>query len=183
MDSKKLKAILQQHKLWVDSEGEKGRRADFASADLESADLRDADLTGVNLYKADLCEANLYRADLGDACFKDANLYKADLSGADLSGASLYCANLRGANLTGVNIKSANLSFANFYNAKGVIQWQSPQGVKRNCYSVKHDLCVMHKLGCFWGNTVEAVEAIQKKYGENSLYEKFLLMQVEALEE
>lgn len=30
---------------------------------------------------------------------------------------------------------------------------------------------------------MEAVEAIRRKYGENSLYEKFLLMQVEALEQ
>ena len=80
---------------------------------------------------------------------------------------------LVGANLTGAYLKGA----------RGILQWQSPQGEKRICYSVKAEDCVMHKLGCFWGTTDEAVEAIRKKYGENSLYEEFLLMQVKAQEQ
>jgi hypothetical protein len=67
--------------------------------------------------------------------------------------------------------------------AQGMRQWQAPQGEKRNiCYSVKYHDCAMHWLGRDWRTTDEAVEAIRKKYGQDSLYETFLLMQVEALE-
>jgi hypothetical protein len=39
----------------------------------------------------------------------------------------------------------------------------------------------MHKLGCFWGNTDEAVKAIREKYGDDSLYEQLLLLNTKAL--
>lgn len=94
-------------------------------------------------------------------------------------------ADLRGVNFSYNYFLGPNKSFsqcADFHGVRGLLQWQAPQGERRICYSVKHDDCVMHKLGCFWGATDEAVEAIRKKYGDNSLYEKFLLMQVEALE-
>ena len=146
-----IKKILDDHKLWRETGGEKGARADLAGANLERAYLE-----GANLYDANLHDANLERA----------NLYGANLVGANLERANLVGANLYGANLVG---------------ARGILQWQSPQGENRICYSVKAEDCVMHKLGCFWGTTDEAVEAIRKKYGEGSLYEKFLLMQAEAL--
>ena len=132
-----IKKILDDHKLWHETGGKKGAKANLAGANLEGANLEGADLEG------------------------------AYLAGANLEGANLYGADLYGAYLTG---------------ATGILQWQSPQGLKRICYSVKHDDCVMHKLSCFWGTTDEAVEAIRKEYGEGSLYEQFLLMQAEALE-
>ena len=76
----------------------------------------------------------------------------------------------------------ANLFGANLSDARGLLQWQAPQGGKRICCSVKHDDCVMHKRGSFWGATDKAVKAIRKKYDQDSFYEKFLSMQVEALE-
>jgi hypothetical protein len=112
---------------------------------------------------------------------------KADLSGADLSDANLIGVNLRGADLEDANLYGANLNDADLENAdlrcaKGIIHWQSPVGIKRTCYSVKHDNCVMHKLGCFYGNTEKAVTAIRKKYGDNSMYEQLLLLNAKALQ-
>lgn len=101
------------------------------------------------------------------------------------NGKEGVCADFSGANFSYANFRGTNKSFsqgADFSNAQGIRQWQAPQGERRFCYSVKYDDCVMHKLGYFWGKTDEAVEAIRKKYGEGSLYEKFLLVQVEALE-
>jgi uncharacterized protein YjbI with pentapeptide repeats len=51
--------ILSEHKLWLDSHGGKGKRADLREAslvwvDLEGADLQGADLRGVNLLGAHL---------------------------------------------------------------------------------------------------------------------------------
>jgi hypothetical protein len=104
---------------------------------------------------------------LQDADLRDANLRGAYLTGSDLTGADLTGAYLTGAYLTG---------------AKSIIQWQSPQGEKRICYSVKHTDCIMHKLGCFWGNTDEATSAIREKYGDNSMYEQMLKLNAQALE-
>lgn len=94
---------------------------------------------------------------------------RADLREADLRGACLFKADLFGADLRGADLRGADL-----YGAKGILQWQSPSGFKRICYSVKHPATVMHQLGCFWGDTHEAVSAIRKKYGENSMYERYV---------
>jgi hypothetical protein len=118
------------------------------------------------------------QADLENADLKGVNLKNSYLGGSNLKGADL-----RGAKLYGAKLNTADLHGAYLSSTRGIIQWQSPVGIKRTCYSVKHDDCVMHQLGCFWGDTDEAIEAIRQYYGSNSLYEKFLLMQVEALEE
>jgi hypothetical protein len=132
-----IEKILENHKIWVETGGKQGVRAN-----LNGADLTGAVLTG--------------------ACLHGAVLWRADFHGACLHGA-----NLRGADL---------------YGAKGILQWQAPIGEKRLCYSVKHEGFVMHQLGCFWGTTDEAVEAIRKKYGEGSLYEEVLALMAKCLE-
>lgn len=112
------------------------------------------------------------RADLKGAYLEGANLSRANLKGADLS-----CADLKGADLSDADLCGANLSRATY-----VLQWQAPQGARRTCYSVKHDKCVMHKLGCFWGTTEQAIKAIRKKYGNDSMYEQLLFLNTQALE-
>ena len=112
-----LKTILEQHTLWLDSNGKEGKRADLTGANLTrsnltDANLYDADLTGSNLSGANLRFANLYRADLSRA-----DLYGADLSGANLSGADLSGANLSDTDLTGANLTHANLSGADLTDA------------------------------------------------------------------
>src|SRR5712692_10650919 len=74
-----LAEILDQHKIWVESGGESGLKAD---------------LCGVNLAKADLTGVNL----------QGAHLHRMNLAGADLS-----MANLRGASLVRSNLQNANL--------------------------------------------------------------------------
>ena len=152
-----IKKILDDHTLWSETGGEKGARAYLYGANLEGANLVGAYLVGANLVGAYLEGANL--------------------EGAYLKGAYLYGANLYGANLEGANLVGAYLE-----GARGILQWQSPQGENRICYSVKAEDCVMHKLGCFWGTTDEAVEAIRKKYGEGSLYEEVLILMAKCLE-
>ena len=95
-----LAEILDQHKLWVESGGESG-----AKADLSGVNLSKADLTGVNLQGA-----HLHRT----------NLVGADLSMANLRGASLVRADMRNANLLGTELRGANLMGANAYGADGL---------------------------------------------------------------
>ena len=54
MDKKELDKILDNHKLWLSTNGEQGERADLRSADLRSADLRSADLRSADLRYANL---------------------------------------------------------------------------------------------------------------------------------
>ena len=78
---------LEEHKIWLDTDGEEG-----TPADLERADL----------YEANLYKANLYKADLNGA-----NLRGADLRGADLNGAKNIASfsTMSGENRTGYAVK------------------------------------------------------------------------------
>jgi uncharacterized protein YjbI with pentapeptide repeats len=95
-----LAEILDQHKMWVESGGESGVKAD---------------LCGVNLAKADLTGVNLQGAHLHRM-----NLAGADLSMANLRGASLVRSNLQNANLLGTELRGANLMGANLYGTEGL---------------------------------------------------------------
>jgi hypothetical protein len=74
MEASKLKDILEQHKLWLDTNGKLGERAYLADANLMDANLMDANLTNANLMDANLTRANLTDANLTGANLKDANL-------------------------------------------------------------------------------------------------------------
>ena len=109
-----LNKILEEHKLWIVSNGVKGSKADLRGADLRGADLRGADLRGANLSGANLSGADLRGVDLSRA-----DLFKANLSGANLSGVYLRGADLSGANLSGAYLRGANLSGAHLNSIKG----------------------------------------------------------------
>ena len=102
MDASKLNQILDQHKIWIESAGKHGQRANLEYANLKDASLYRADLEGTNLE----C-ASLRGADLTDANLEYANLQGADLRGANLRGANLKDAILRGAVLSGAYLKDA----------------------------------------------------------------------------
>ena len=122
-----LKTILEQHKLWLNSNGKEGKCANLTGANLSGADLygailsganlTDANLTGANLIGADLTGANLSGADLTDAKLYGANLTDANLTGANLTGVDLIGADLIGADLTGADLIGADLRHAVLYYA------------------------------------------------------------------
>ena len=95
-----LAEVLDQHKIWVESGGESGSKADLCSVNLAHADL-----TGVNLQGAFLNKANFRGA---------------DFSLANLRGASLVQADLRDTNLLGTELRGANLMGATLYGAEGL---------------------------------------------------------------
>ena len=117
-----IEQTLIDHKLWLQSGGKKGARANLRDADLggaylRGANLRGANLRGANLSDANLCDANLVDANLCDANLSDANLRGANLSDANLCGANLVDANLCDANLSDANLCGANLVDANLCDA------------------------------------------------------------------
>ncbi len=97
MKQSELKAILEDHILWLGSDGKQGKRANLEDAYLEGA--------------------NLEGANLEDAYLMDAGLYGANLQGANLHGAGLQGANLQDANLQGANLQDAHLRLASLRNA------------------------------------------------------------------
>lgn len=74
MEQAKLTTILDEHKKWLTSCGQKGIKADLQDAYLRGANLRGADLRDANLYGADLRYADLRGADLQDAYLQYADL-------------------------------------------------------------------------------------------------------------
>ena len=103
MEASKLKEILEQHKLWLETNEVQGERANLSGAILE----------GAKLYRANLYRASLTGAYLGSADLDSANLGGADLKGSNLNGAKLCGANLRGTILTGAYLGGAYLAAAN----------------------------------------------------------------------
>lgn len=113
IDLVELAAILDQHRIWVESGGDEGTKADLCGVNLENADL-----TGVNLQGAFLQRANLRNADLSMANLKGASLVQADLTNVNLLGAELRGANLMGAQLYGAEgLWLGRLGGANLYDA------------------------------------------------------------------
>ena len=62
ISEEELKQILEEHKKWLESDGEAGEQAD-----LRKANLKKAYLGGANLQKADIWNANLQSANLSKA--------------------------------------------------------------------------------------------------------------------
>ena len=104
MKQEQLNKILDDHKLWIESKGEKGKQANLSRSKLNFLNFSGADLQYVIMRNSSLYGANL----------KDVNLKKANLSGAYLSCAVLYGANLEGANLEKADMTGANLRGAKF---------------------------------------------------------------------
>ena len=128
MKASELKEILDQHQLWIESNGVQGKCADLEDARLDGANLINADLEGAILCIADLTGADLTGANLTGANLYGANLRGANLTGANLSGANLTYVNLEYANLVGANLIGASLGGANLYGAVGLpnVSWIIP---------------------------------------------------------
>ena len=112
-----LKEILEQHKKWIDTNKEEGKKAELKEADLHGADLQGADLASADLQGTDLQGAELQGADLQGAELQGADLKGAELQGAELKGADLKEADLTKAILWGANLQDANLEEAILWGA------------------------------------------------------------------
>ena len=107
-----LATILASHKLWSESLGEEGIRADLEGVNLESSNLEGVNLEDAWLKGANLKCANLEGANLENAYLRGANLYYAELTDANLTGADLTGANLSRANLAGTILENTAVDSA-----------------------------------------------------------------------
>lgn len=112
MDIIEINKILEQHELWLESDGRKGTHANLSGVDLSGANLEGVNFEGANLYSVNLKRTNLKEANLSWA-----NLLWANLEGANLSGANLSDVDLSGANLSFAALIRADLTLSNLHGA------------------------------------------------------------------
>jgi len=143
-----LAQILDEHKMWVESGGDAGTKADLTGANLAGADL-----TGVNLQDAILTKTNLAGADLSMANLRGANLVHADLRDAILLGTELRGASLMGATLYGAEgLWVGRLGGTNLFDAV------LPESVAE--FSSTNPIAEASKVARFFYFTTLAVSAI-----------------------
>ena len=92
--ARSLADTLALHKIWLESDGQQGFRADlsdekFVGAVLRGLNFERADLRRADFSNADLRNADFRNADLSEAVFVSADLRGADFSGADLTDISM----------------------------------------------------------------------------------------------
>lgn len=167
ISKEELKKILNEHKLWLESNGKKGKQADLSHIDLSHVNLSHVDLSHADLSYIDLSNANLSNMDLTNANLSDANLSFANLSFANLFQTDLTNANLSNAKL----IKVAN------QNVKGkkIIAAQVDTSRKNNLISYWADLDIW-TTGCFQGTLEELKKAIEETHKDNqSMKRKYFI--------
>ena len=106
--SKDILRKIKNHEKWVNSNGGKGKKADFSRSDLKGLDLRGFNLKYANFMGADLSYTDLRKTDLTGA----------NLQNADLSWANLQEGNLQQAELKYATFLRSNLKYTNFYDSK-----------------------------------------------------------------
>ncbi|HLA39135.1 MAG TPA: pentapeptide repeat-containing protein, partial [Candidatus Glassbacteria bacterium] len=121
-----LQEILEQHRVWLQSNGGAGQQANLCRGIFTGADLTD-----VNLRDAVLHQAVLKGADLLLTDFQGASLLQADLQGANLLGARFQDANLQGANLEeATGLQGEQLAGANLFGAALPAHISVPAGLQ-----------------------------------------------------
>lgn len=125
MSKTKINKILTQHKLWIETNGEKGVCAYLREAILTGANLAGVELWDANLREASLQGANLTGADLRNANLREVWVEGTNFTGANLRDAKLYGVDFSGANMTGASLQGSNLEDADLTNAIGLadISW------------------------------------------------------------
>ena len=182
IDQETLASILEQHRLWVDSNGQSGKRADLSRIDLHGANLvevnlieanlvgtglRGANLFGANLLGADLLGADLRGANLCGTSLLGANLVGADLLGADLRNADLREAYLREADLRNVDLREVNLEginlISNFFEGYSLVTDNLQRKLQSSEKTIKHLKTILHKAQSKTEKNEEEIEELKEK--------------------
>jgi uncharacterized protein YjbI with pentapeptide repeats len=120
-----LNQILENHKIWLESNGNEGEQAYLCSADLRKSNFSGMNLKNALFKWSDLRQSNFENTKLQDAHLEESDLHGAIFWDADLQGAHFDYSNLQrailwGANLKETGLKNANLKGARLDRAKGL---------------------------------------------------------------
>ena len=129
MNPAQLGTALRAHKIWLNSGGQRSKRADLSFLDLRGASLNGADLPRALFIGTNLRETSLNRAVLRGAFMPLCNLSGASLHDADLSDAKLMGAILCNTDMRSTGLEGADLSGAMLEGA--LLPEQPDQGKSR----------------------------------------------------
>lgn len=120
--SKTLRKILDDHRLYVESNRREGKKADLSGQDLHGIDFSGENLFGADLSHSDIsqtkCENTIFwGADISNSVLWEGDFRYSCLIGCNLSGSDLSRANFSHATMCGANLKEANFRDANFTSA------------------------------------------------------------------
>ena len=117
MSEKKIQEILNKHRVWIESNGNSGKKGDFSNLNLKGVNFRGLDLSYCQFQRSNLEQANLGGANLSFTNLSFADLQQANLGGATIIEANLTNANLSRTKLGATNFFKSNLSNVNFAEA------------------------------------------------------------------
>ena len=123
-----LAQVLAWHNIWLETDGQEGRRAD-----LSDTEFRGAVLCGANFEKVVLSRADFTDADLRNANLRDAILHEAVFDGSDLRGVDAT-----GADLTGVTMRKTMLGGTTKGIAEALVKESKRHAISR-AYRPKAD--------------------------------------------
>lgn len=104
LSQKELDDILKEHQVWLETDGKKGKRADFRhkvseNLDFSNKDLSYAFLNGAMFYECNFKNTNLHFAEANCAHFLYCNFVSANLDTIDLNETIFLKANLDSARI------------------------------------------------------------------------------------
>jgi hypothetical protein len=169
-----IEKILDEHQLWLDSSGHKGKRADLSGANLRFVKIQNRNLTHAILYSADLWYADLSGSILKFADLRSCDLEGSFLAGVEFEGASMVFAKINRANLIGVNLSYANLSESNLSGSE--LPQSNLYGAKLTEADIRGtDLSACNLTGVEIGDDIPVIENLILKIAENALRDETCL--------
>jgi len=178
----KLEKRLEQHKLYVQTDGKEGERLVLINRDLRGCIFNYLDLTDADFEGSDLRGASFYKSKLEDVDFSNTKMSDVDLSNTDLTDANFFnaklhhanfeCANLRSVSFNDAKLKGAKFSQANITHTNG-IQFYSVDNV--GTFSGKITFIPSLNIvfaGCWEGNFTEFIarcSAVSEARGDEKI--------------
>src|ERR1035437_1869629 len=140
-----IKFIVQQHKLWLRTNGKKGIRLTFEGAYIPQANFQACDMGDSTFTGANLRSSTFKRANVQKACFEEANFSLANFTRADFFKADMTEANLRGLRLN-IHVNNRQKDDLEAMQKQAEKLWTHVEAMKRYITSPKelgefeHDL-------------------------------------------
>jgi len=109
---------VESHKMWIESDGEKGAQANFESKNLQEIDFNNLDLRYAIFKNSNLIRAKIINCQLQGADFSGANLSYSYCEGNDFSYSNLRNTNFEGSLLVDSLLTHVTMYKTNFYKIK-----------------------------------------------------------------
>lgn len=117
LPSHEITELVNQHELWISSQGAQGKRASFRDAIIVDFDFSQKVLAGANFKGATLHRCRFTQAQLNEADYSEVKAREVDFTAAQLSNAILSAATLSHTSFSAAQLQKADLSQAHLEHA------------------------------------------------------------------